>query len=1020
MHVILPDGSQKELPDGASGADLAAAIGPGLARAALAVKVGGEVRDLARPLADGDEVAIVTNRDDDSLDLIRHDTAHVLAAAVLDLYPGTKISIGPPIEDGFYYDFEFPEGVTVSDADFEQLEAKMREHVKAGEPFVREDVSPAAARERFVGEGQDYKVELIDDLVANNGVDTVSLYTNGPFTDLCRGPHAPATDRIKAFKLLSVAGAYWRGDSDNTMLTRIYGTAFHSKDDLAAHLERLEQARQRDHRKLGRELGLFTLLRARPRAARSGPPPAPRSTTRSSRARARCRSRAATRRSRPRCSTTASCGRSPATGTSTARTCSSREAEDQPMALKPMNCPGHCAFYAMGKHSYRELPIRYSEPGHLHRNEPSGTLHGLLRVRHFIQDDAHIFCTEEQVEQEVLDCLEFGFAWYDQFGFDMRIELSTRPEQRIGTDEMWDRSEAALEAALEARRLRVRRSTRATARSTGRRSTSTCATRSNRSWQLGTVQLDYNFPERFDLTYTGADNAEHQPAMIHRALVGSFERFIGILLEHTGGDLPLWLAPVQAAVLPLADRHNDYAQRGRRRAARRRAARRGRRPHRVGRAQDPRGRAAQGALHARGRRPRGRGARRPRCAATARATWARCRSTRPWRGSRARSAAEAAPCSSRSRCVLALAAPAHASTAQVVTRRLLRQRRRVRQVRRPAMPCRSSTLRRPRRARPTASTVAPCGRRGDALRPRRAVIAAATSCRCRRRPHRDLHRGGRRPSRVSGVRRAARRRGRHADASPGRSVYGPRSTAGPATTRSPAATEHDTLDGGPGADRIDGGGGTTRSASPARADARDGRSRRRPHERRRPRARASSASRAARAPTVCWAARARDTLAGGPGRDDLIYAARPATDELAGDLGADTPRGRPGDDQAQRRPAAGRRLLHAAHPPAARDVLRGGSGRRRAERHRAAPTASRAARATTCSTAAAATDRLDRRARRRLLTGTAARTTSAAGGAATACAAAGGDDRLSGGDGTDALCGGTGADRLLGGPGADR
>src|SRR3954454_8169739 len=246
MHVILPDGSQKELADGASGADLAAAIGPGLARAALAVKVGGEVRDLARPLADGDEVAIVTSRDDDSLDLIRHDTAHVLAAAVLDLYPGTKISIGPPIEDGFYYDFEFPHGVTISDADFEALEAKMREHIKAGEPFEREDVSTGEALDRFTREGQDYKVELIEDLIRDTGLETVSLYTSGPFTDLCRGPHAPATDRIKAFKLQSVAGAYWRGDSDNTMLTRIYGTAFHSKADLEAHLERLEQARARN------------------------------------------------------------------------------------------------------------------------------------------------------------------------------------------------------------------------------------------------------------------------------------------------------------------------------------------------------------------------------------------------------------------------------------------------------------------------------------------------------------------------------------------------------------------------------------------------------------------------------------------------------------------------------------------------------------------------------------------------------------------------------------------------------
>ncbi len=607
MNVILPDGSQKELPDGASGADLAAAIGPGLARAALAIKVGGEIRDLARPLADGDEVAIVTNRDDDSLDLIRHDTAHVLAAAVLDLYPGTKISIGPPIEDGFYYDFEFPEGVTVSDADFETLEAKMREHVKAGEEFVREDVTPDAALERFKGEGQDYKVELIEDLVSNNGVDSVSLYTNGPFTDLCRGPHAPSTDRIKAFKLLSVAGAYWRGEL--------------RQHDAHAHL--------RDG------LPLEGRPRRPPRAPRAGPPARP--------PQARPRARAVQLlRAGPGSAFWLPAG----TAVYNALVARSRkmsvergydeiktpllydrklweisghwdkyrenmfvtESEDKPMALKPMNCPGHCAFYAMGKHSYRELPIRYAEPGHLHRNEPSGTLHGLLRVRHFIQDDAHIFCTEEQVEQEVLDCLAFGFAWYDQFGFDMRIELSTRPEQRIGTDEMWDRSEAALQAALDRGGYEYEIN-EGDGAFYGPKIDLHMRDSLNRSWQLGTVQLDYNFPERFDLTYTGADNAEHQPAMLHRALVGSFERFIGILLEHTGGELPFWLAPTQATVLPLADRHNDYAHEVAAALRRRRAARRRRRPHRVGRAQDPRGRAAQGAVHARGRRSRAGGAR---------------------------------------------------------------------------------------------------------------------------------------------------------------------------------------------------------------------------------------------------------------------------------------------------------------------------------------------------------------------------------------------------------------------------
>ncbi|MEA2132841.1 MAG: threonyl-tRNA synthetase [Solirubrobacteraceae bacterium] len=558
MHVILPDGSQKELPDGATGADLAAAIGPGLARAALAVKVGGEVRDLARPLGDGDEVAIVTNRDDDSLDLIRHDTAHVLAAAVLDLYPGTKISIGPPIENGFYYDFEFPEGVTVTDADFEPLEAKMREHVKAGEEFVREDVTPDAARERFLGEGQDYKVELIDDLVSNNGVDSVSLYTNGPFTDLCRGPHAPATDRIKAFKLLSVAGAYWRGDSERQMLTRIYGTAFHSKQDLADHLERLEQARARDHRKLGRELGLFTFSELSPGSAFW----LPRGTAVYNALVARSREMSVARgydEIKTPLLYDAELWKISGHWDKYRENMFITQSEDRPMGLKPMNCPGHCAFYAMGKHSYRELPIRYAEPGLLHRNEPSGTLHGLLRVRHFIQDDAHIFCTYDQIEQEVLDCLEFGFAWYDTFGFDMRIELSTRPEQRIGSEENWDRAEAALKQALEHGGYEYELH-EGDGAFYGPKIDLHMRDSLNRSWQLGTVQLDFTFPDRFDLTYTGADNAEHQPAMIHRALVGSFERFIGILLEHTGGDLPLWLAPTQAAVLPLADRHTPYAR----------------------------------------------------------------------------------------------------------------------------------------------------------------------------------------------------------------------------------------------------------------------------------------------------------------------------------------------------------------------------------------------------------------------------------------------------------------------------
>src|SRR4051794_37313266 len=435
MHVVLPDGTAKDLPDGASGEDLAASIGAGLARAALAVKVDGEVRDLTRPLHDGDQVAIVTNRDPESLELIRHDTAHVLAAAILDLYPGTKISIGPPIADGFYYDFEFPEGVTVSDHDFERIEAKMREHVKADEHFEREDVTADAALERFKGEHQDYKVELIEDLVRDNGVKSVSLYTNGPFTDLCRGPHAPSTKRIKAFKLLSVAGAYWRGDSDRQMLTRIYGTAFLSKEDLDDHLRRLEEARARDHRKLGRELDLFFLSELSP----GSPFWQPAGTVIWNELTELWRTenrRRGYREVRTPILTDTDLWKQSGHWDKYRDHMYFTEVEGRSMGLKPMNCPAHIQIYKDERRSYRDLPVRYAEAGLVHRHEPSGVLHGLLRVRAFTQDDAHIFCTEEQIEQEVLGCLDQGFTIYDRFGFEPRLELSTRPEKRIGSDEM--------------------------------------------------------------------------------------------------------------------------------------------------------------------------------------------------------------------------------------------------------------------------------------------------------------------------------------------------------------------------------------------------------------------------------------------------------------------------------------------------------------------------------------------------------------------------------------------------------
>jgi threonyl-tRNA synthetase len=558
MHVLLPDGSRKELEDGATGADLAAAIGPGLARAALAIKSNGHLRDLARPLADGEQVEVVTDRSPESLELIRHDTAHVLAAAVLDLYPGTKISIGPPIEDGFYYDFEFPEGVTVSDHDLPALEEKMREHVRAEEPFTREDVTVDEAIDRFRAEDQPYKVELIEDLVRDEGVDIVSLYTNGPFTDLCRGPHAPSTGRIKAFKLLSLAGAYWRGDANRQMLTRIYGTAFHSGKELQEHLDRLEQARARDHRKLGRELNLFMFSELSPGMPFWQPDGMVVLNALTDLWRRENAARGYREVKTP-ILYDAELFRMSGHWDVYRDNMYFTEVEGRTMGLKPMNCPAHIQLYKDARHSYRDLPIRYSEAGLVHRHEPSGTLHGLLRVRHITQDDAHIFCAEDQIEDEVNRCLDFGYAIYDTFGFEPRLELSTRPEKRIGSEEMWDRAEAALERALEQRGVAYDLNPGDGA-FYGPKIDLHMTDTIGRSWQLGTVQLDYVMPERFELTYTGADNAEHRPVMIHRALMGSFERFMGILIEHYAGEFPLWLAPLQALVLPVSDRHLDYAR----------------------------------------------------------------------------------------------------------------------------------------------------------------------------------------------------------------------------------------------------------------------------------------------------------------------------------------------------------------------------------------------------------------------------------------------------------------------------
>jgi len=573
LTVTLPDGKALELSDGATGADAAAAIGPGLARAALAVEVSAgpeadgaeaaEVRDLARALPDGARVAILTAKSGQgALELIRHDAAHVLATAVMELYEGVKISIGPPIADGFYYDFEFPPGTAISEADFPRIEAQMRAHVKAAEAFERQDVAVEQARERFVRERQDYKVELIDDLVANadaaHPLRTVSLYTNGPFTDLCRGPHAPSTKTVGAFKLQSVAGAYWRGDSTRTMLTRIYGTAFFTKAELEAHLERIEQARARDHRKLGRELDLFMFSELSPGSPFWKPAGMTIFNQLTELWRAENLARGYEEVKTP-ILYDVELWKQSGHWEKYKDNMYFTDVEDRPMGLKPMNCPAHIQIYNDERRSYRDLPVRYSEAGLVHRHEASGVLHGLLRVRHITQDDAHIFCTEEQVQQEVVECLRFGFDLYRLFDFEPRLELSTRPPQRIGSDEMWDRAEAALAGALDAEHLAYELNPGDGA-FYGPKIDLHMTDSIGRSWQLGTVQLDYSMPERFDLQYTGADNSEHRPVMIHRALLGSFERFIGILIEHYAGELPLWLAPVQAIVLPVSDRFNDYGR----------------------------------------------------------------------------------------------------------------------------------------------------------------------------------------------------------------------------------------------------------------------------------------------------------------------------------------------------------------------------------------------------------------------------------------------------------------------------
>jgi threonyl-tRNA synthetase len=553
MKVVLPDSTELELPDGASGLDAARAIGPKLAEQAVLVRANGSVRDLRLPLEDGERIQILTTRDtgdEDALAVLRHSAAHLLAEAVLRLHSGVKIAIGPPIADGFYYDFEFP--TPIAESDLEAIEDEIRREIAEGRSWEREELSREDAIARFEAEGQPYKVEL-----AREAEGAISLYTQGAFTDLCRGPHLQDASPVKALKLTSLAGAYWRGDEKNTQLTRIYGTAFYSQADLDAHLERLEEARARDHRRLGTQLDLFHLSDHSPGSPFWHPKGMVLWNVLEDLRRRENRRRGYLEVKTPLLYDLQTYKTSGHYENYEENMFFVRSHEgEEPMALKPMNCPGHMLLFGSQLRSYRDLPLRYAESSTLHRDERGGTLHGLLRVKHITQDDAHVFVTEDQIQNEIDGMIDFVRYLYDRFGVTPRAELSTRPEKRLGTEEQWDRAEQALESALQRHGMEYVISP-GEGVFYGPKIDLHMTDVLGRSWQMGTIQLDYQMPVQFGLTYMGPDNREHSPVVIHRALLGSLERFMGILIEHYGGEFPFWLAPVQARVLPVGESHRE-------------------------------------------------------------------------------------------------------------------------------------------------------------------------------------------------------------------------------------------------------------------------------------------------------------------------------------------------------------------------------------------------------------------------------------------------------------------------------
>ena len=553
MPVIrLPDGSERKFEGPVTVADVAMNIGAGLARAALGGKVNGKAVDTSYEITTDVDLAIITDKDSDGLEIIRHSTAHLLAQAVKQLFPDAQVTIGPVIENGFFYDFSYKRPFTPED--LQKIEARMLELAKRDIPVVRSVMARDAAVEYFKSIGEQYKAEIIASIPADQ---EISLYTQDDFTDLCRGTHVPSTGKLKAFKLMKVAGAYWRGDSNNEMLQRIYGTAWAKKDELEAYLHMLEEAEKRDHRKLGRQLDFFHMQDEAPGMVFWHPRGwsiwqeieqymrnmfrdygYQEVRTPTIMDRSLWEKSGHWQNYRDNMFTTAS--------------------ENRDYAVKPMNCPGHVQIYNNSLHSYRDLPLRLAEFGSCHRNEPSGALHGLMRVRGFTQDDAHIFCTEAQVKDEVADFIVMLYRAYKDFGFnDVLVKLSTRPEKRVGSDEVWDRAEESLAAALRQNNLEYEIQPGEGA-FYGPKIEFTLKDSLGRLWQCGTIQLDPNLPERLGAEYVDEDNTRKHPVMLHRAIVGSMERFIGILIENFAGAMPAWLAPVQAVVLNISDGQAEY------------------------------------------------------------------------------------------------------------------------------------------------------------------------------------------------------------------------------------------------------------------------------------------------------------------------------------------------------------------------------------------------------------------------------------------------------------------------------